>query len=108
VKERAMQVFKWDESLMVRLPETLVEKMGLKDGDEVNVTAADSRTIAISKADQDRDFVQKLRAQRLLTAGGTVSIQVMNEFVNVSRIKLKRQGLLKAAAPAHHEPTQDE
>jgi hypothetical protein len=47
-------------------------------------------------------------AQRLLTAGGTVSIQVMNEFVNVSRIKLKRQGLLKAAAPAHHEPTQDE
>jgi antitoxin MazE len=57
-----MQVFKWVDSLVVRLPETLVEKMGLKDGDEVNVTSADSRTIAISKADQDRDFVQKLRA----------------------------------------------
>jgi antitoxin MazE len=49
---------------VARLPETLLEKMGLKDGDEVNVTSADSRTIAISKADQDRDFVQKLRARQ--------------------------------------------
>lgn len=28
-------------------------------------------------------------AERLLTAGGTVSIQVLNEFVNVARNKLK-------------------
>jgi hypothetical protein len=31
-----------DDSLVARLPETLLEKMGLKDGDEVNMTSADS------------------------------------------------------------------
>jgi antitoxin MazE len=62
MREGAMRVFKWDDGLVVRLLETLVEKMGLKDGDEVNVTSADGRTIAISKADQDRDFIERLRA----------------------------------------------
>jgi hypothetical protein len=46
--------------------------MGLKDGDEVNVTSADSRTIAISKADQDCYFVQKLRALQKPTLKGFV------------------------------------
>jgi antitoxin MazE len=53
--ERAMRIF---DSLVVQL----VEQMGLSAGDDVNVTAADHRTIAISKAEQDRDFVAKLRA----------------------------------------------
>lgn len=57
-----MRIFKLDDSLVVRLPEPLVKEMGLSAGDDVNVTAADDRTITISRAEQDRDFVAKLRA----------------------------------------------
>jgi antitoxin MazE len=60
--EHAMRIFKLDDGLVVRLPEPLIKEMGLSAGDDVNVTAADHRTIAISKAEQDRDFVAKLRA----------------------------------------------
>ena len=57
-----MRVFRLDDGLVVRLPEPLVEEMGIVAGDEVDLTLADSRTIAISKPDQDADFVRKLRA----------------------------------------------
>ena len=39
-----MQVSKWGDSLAVRLPKTLVEKMGLSAGDELNIV--DGRTNA--------------------------------------------------------------
>jgi antitoxin MazE len=67
-----MQVFKCDDSLAVRLPETLIKEMGIAAGDEVNLTSADSRTIAISKADQEADFVRKLRALQKPTPEGFV------------------------------------
>jgi len=67
-----MRVFRLDDGLVVRLPETLVAEMGLAAGDEVNLTSADSRTIAISKADQDADFVRKLRALQKPTPEGFV------------------------------------
>ena len=46
--------------------------MGIAAGDEVNLTSADSRTIAISKADQDADFVRRLRALQKPTPEGFV------------------------------------
>ena len=50
-----MRIFKLDDSLVVRLPAPLIEEMGLSAGDDVDVTAADSRTIAIAKAEQDSE-----------------------------------------------------
>jgi antitoxin MazE len=35
-----MQVSKWGNSLAVRLPKALVDQLGLKEGDELNVVAA--------------------------------------------------------------------
>jgi antitoxin component of MazEF toxin-antitoxin module len=70
--ERAMRVFRLDDSLVVRLPEPLVEEMGIAAGDEVNLMSVDNRTIAISKADQDADFVRKLRALQKPTPEGFV------------------------------------
>jgi antitoxin MazE len=35
-----MRVSKWGNSLAVRLPKALVEKLGLKEGDKLNVAAA--------------------------------------------------------------------
>jgi antitoxin MazE len=32
-----MRVFKWDDSLAVQLPKSLVDDLGLKEGDELNV-----------------------------------------------------------------------
>ena len=60
-----MQVSKWGNSLAVRLPKKLVEKLGLAEGDDVDVTSADARTIVISKSDDKDDkygFIAKLRS----------------------------------------------
>ncbi|MFZ2154577.1 MAG: AbrB/MazE/SpoVT family DNA-binding domain-containing protein [Bradyrhizobium sp.] len=56
-----MQVSKWGNSLAVRLPKKLVEELGLKEGDDVDVTATDAQTIVLSKCDDKGDFIVKLR-----------------------------------------------
>jgi antitoxin MazE len=57
-----MQVSKWGNSLAVRLPKKLVEELGLKEGDDVDVTSADAQTVVISKSDDKGDFLVKLRS----------------------------------------------
>jgi antitoxin MazE len=57
-----MQVSKWGNSLAVRLPRKLVEKLGLAEGDDVDVTSADARTIVISKSDDKSGFIARLRS----------------------------------------------
>lgn len=49
-----MRVFKWGNSLAVRLPKALVEQLGLKEGDELNVVSASSDTIAIETKEASR------------------------------------------------------
>ena len=56
-----MQVSKWGNSLAVRLPKKLVEKLGIAEGDDVTITSADAETIVISKDDGKSDFILKLR-----------------------------------------------
>jgi antitoxin MazE len=38
--EATMKVFKWGDDLAVELPEALVDQLGLKEGDELNIVAA--------------------------------------------------------------------
>ena len=65
-----MRVSKWGNSLAVRLPKKLVSKLGLAEGDDVNVTSADTRTIVIWKKDDNSDFIARLRSlQRPKPAG---------------------------------------
>ena len=42
-----MQVSKWGNSLAVRLPKALVDQLGLKEGDELNVVAAGNGAIEV-------------------------------------------------------------
>lgn len=49
-----MRVSKWGSSLAVRLPTALVEQLGLKEGDELNVVAASSDTIAVETKEARR------------------------------------------------------
>lgn len=57
-----MKVFKWDDDLAVELPQALVEQLNLAEGDDVEIVAADARTILISKGNEaETAFLRKLR-----------------------------------------------
>lgn len=60
-----MQVSKWGNSLAIRLPKAIVELLGLKEGDEVEITVRDDRTLGI-----ERDEKRKRALQRLKELGG--------------------------------------
>ncbi len=47
-----MQVFKWGDDLAVQLPERLVEEMGLKAGDELEIVDVVERTLLVHKQDR--------------------------------------------------------
>lgn len=49
-----MQISKWGNSLAVRLPKKLVEELGLKQGDELNVVAARSGAIEVETVEHRR------------------------------------------------------
>lgn len=49
-----MQVSKWGNSLAVRLPKALVDELGLKEGDELDVVAARKGTIEVETKEERR------------------------------------------------------
>jgi antitoxin MazE len=51
--EAAMRVSRWGNSLAVRLPKALVEQLGLKEGDQLDVVAARVGAIEV-ETNQDR------------------------------------------------------
>ncbi|MGB6395540.1 MAG: AbrB/MazE/SpoVT family DNA-binding domain-containing protein [Bradyrhizobium sp.] len=56
-----MQVSKWGNSLAVRLPKKLVDELGLKEGDEINVVAAKDGVIEVeTKQEQRRRALERL------------------------------------------------
>ena len=75
-----MQVSKWGNSLAVRLPKRLVEELGLAEGDEIDITAIDRRSIGIAKQPDKEAFLDRLRAlQRPAPAGFRWSRDEANE-----------------------------
>ena len=59
-----MQVSKWGNSLAVRLPKALVEKLGLKEGDQLNVVAARDGAIEVeTNQDQRRRALERMAAR---------------------------------------------
>jgi antitoxin MazE len=52
--KETMQVSKWGNSLAVRLPKALVDELGLKEGDELNVVAAKHDVIEIETRENQR------------------------------------------------------
>ncbi len=47
-----MQVFKWGDDLAVQLPKALVEELGLKEGDDVNVVAASDGALEVETREE--------------------------------------------------------
>jgi len=61
---RAMQVSRWGNSLAVRLPKALVEQLGLKEGDQLNVVAAKDGAVEVeTKEAQRRRAVERMAAR---------------------------------------------
>lgn len=58
-----MQVSKWGDSLAVRLPKALVEKMGLSAGDELNIVDVAERTLIVAKEDRRQRALENLLAR---------------------------------------------
>jgi len=59
-----MKVAKWGNSLAVRLPQSVVEVLELKEGDSIDITVADSREFLISRSPTRKDLIAKLRQYR--------------------------------------------
>ena len=59
-----MLVSKWGNSLAVRLPKELVEKMGLRPGDEIEVMKVEDKVIAVEKIDKRERFLKAMEQFR--------------------------------------------
>jgi antitoxin MazE len=59
-----MQIAKWGNSLAVRLPSAVVEALGLKEGDEIDIRVAGERAFDV-EVDRSRErAMERIRALR--------------------------------------------
>ena len=58
----AVQVGKWGNSLAIRLPAAVVEALGLKEGDEIEVEIAGERTFRVARDRTREAALQRLRS----------------------------------------------
>lgn len=59
-----MQVAKWGNSLAVRLPAAVVDALGLKAGDNIEIHVAGSRVFEIARKPDREELLRRLRAFR--------------------------------------------
>ncbi|MCL2830386.1 MAG: AbrB/MazE/SpoVT family DNA-binding domain-containing protein [Betaproteobacteria bacterium] len=59
-----MRVAKWGNSLAVRLPAIVVEALSLREGDEIEIHAANERVLGIARKPGREAFLEKLRHYR--------------------------------------------
>lgn len=59
-----MQVAKWGNSLAVRLPAAVVEALGLKEGDEIEINVAGARQFGIARKAGREELLKRLRVFR--------------------------------------------
>ena len=77
---RHMQVSKWGNSLAVRLPASVVEKLGLVEGDEIEIEIAGPRHFRIGRDARRTKALGRLKAlDWSLPPGFTFSREEANE-----------------------------
>jgi antitoxin MazE len=59
-----MQVSKWGNSLAIRLPGAVVEALGLKEGDHIEVNIVGARDFEVGPDRRRRAAIETLRALR--------------------------------------------
>ena len=58
-----MVVSRWGNSLGVRLPRALVDTLGLKPGDELEVVASTATRVVVTKDDRRAHAVDRMRGR---------------------------------------------
>lgn len=64
IVEWVMQVAKWGNSLAVRLPKRLVEQLGLRQGDQLDIVAAGTRRVEVVKNERRERASAAVAARR--------------------------------------------
>ena len=64
IYEVAMHVAKWGNSLAVRLPQSVVEALGLKEGDSIEIHVLGGKAFEIAKAPSAHELIKRLRKYR--------------------------------------------
>ena len=59
-----MQVAKWGNSLSVRLPQSVVDALDLKDGDRIEIQVMGARMLEVEKKPAPIDLLTRLRKLR--------------------------------------------
>ena len=58
-----MQVSRWGDGLAVRLPKAMVEEIGLKPGDKLEIVSTDAGRMVIAWEDRRARAVERMRAR---------------------------------------------
>jgi len=75
-----MQVSRWGNSLAVRLPASVVEALGLQEGDDIEIEIAGSRRFAVQRKPSVAERLEQLRrAGHRLPADFRFSREAANE-----------------------------
>ena len=56
-----MQVSKWGNSLAIRLPASVVEALGLKEGDDIDIKIAGTGTFEVERKPNREEWLKRLR-----------------------------------------------
>jgi len=59
-----MQVSRWGNSLAIRLPAAVVEALGLKEGDDVDIQVVGAREFDIERDKSREKALERIRALR--------------------------------------------
>jgi antitoxin MazE len=59
-----MRVAKWGNSLAVRLPQSVVEVLRLKEGDSIEIEVTETRAFRIVRTPARKDLLARLRKYR--------------------------------------------
>lgn len=59
-----MQIAKWGNSLAVRLPASVVEALGLREGDDIELHVADTHSMGVARKPGRDELLTRLRAYR--------------------------------------------
>ncbi len=59
-----MQVAKWGNSLAVRLPQSVVDALGLREGDQIDVHVVGERELEVERRPARTELLTRLRQLR--------------------------------------------
>jgi antitoxin MazE len=59
-----MQISRWGNSLAIRLPAAVVEALGLKEGDEIDIRVAGERAFDVERDRTREKALERIRSMR--------------------------------------------